>query len=445
MKRTQGFLERRGKMYYAIWNHEGKRYVVSTGHRNLKDARGRLAELVAPFHAQNEAAIFQSISGRLDGSKVEAARLLDEANPPLRIADAWRAFKECKNRPDSGPATLRQYESEWDRFENWVSAKHKDIVYMREVSPEIAGEYAGDLGAAKVSASTYNQHVRFLCMAWRVLSKQTRATVNPWDKDGITRLELKKLATRKHAVTPAQFDALLSATENDQDLHDLFTLLAWTGLRLADAVCMIWGAVDFKRNVITLAPQKTERRQGKQVHIPMFPAVVEILNRRQAGLVLDPTGQVFTDLCSEYQHDRSALSKRITAAFDRAGMTTNCEREDRTRNPVVFGAHSLRHYFVTVASAAGMPAAMIKSITGHDTDEMLEHYQQLSADMAADMAKRIHDKPPALLAGESGAPALPDTISVKRDALQAILDALDGKDTKTARKLLSAILKGDAK
>jgi hypothetical protein len=126
-------------------------------------------------------------------------------------------------------------------------------------------------------------------------------------------------------------------------------------------------------------------------------------------------------------------------------MTTNCEREDRTRNPVVFGAHSLRHYFVTVASAAGMPAAMIKSITGHDTDEMLEHYQQLSVNMAADMAKRIHDKPLALPAGASGAPALPDTISVKRSTLQSILDALKAKDTKTARAIVQTIMEGGAK
>jgi integrase len=238
---------------------------------------------------------------------------------------------------------------------------------------------------------------------------------------------------------------LLSAVENDPDLRDLFTLLAWTGLRLVDAVCLRWGAVDFKRNVITLAPQKTARREGKQVHIPMFPAVAELLNRRQEGHVLNPAGCVFSDLHAAYQHEPASLSKRITSAFETAGMKTTEQREGRARGVVVFGAHSLRHYFVTVATAAGMPAAMIKSITGHTTDAMLEHYQQIGADMAVEIAARIHAKPRALPAVASDAPGLPDAITVKRAALQSILDALDASDAPTARKLLSAILKGGSK
>lgn len=41
---------------------------------------------------------------------------------------------------------------------------------------------------------------------------------------------------------------------------------------------------------------------------------------------------------------------------------------------------------------------MIKSITGHGSDGMLEHYQQIGAGLAADLANRIQGKGAKLLA-----------------------------------------------
>jgi integrase len=213
------------------------------------------------------------------------------------------------------------------------------------------------------------------------------------------------LATRKHAVTSAQFDALLAATEGDLDLHDLLLLLAWTGLRLVDGVMLKWGAVDFARGVITLAPQKTARRTAKLVHIPLFPAVRAVLDNREHGKAVNPAGHVFPLLADLYERDRGAtLSKRIGAAFEKAGMETSVSRDGRLRKGVAYGAHSLRHHFVTCATAAGIPAAVIKSITGHATDSMLEHYMQHDANLVGEFAARIgNGKPPALPAGATGA------------------------------------------
>ena len=242
-------------------------------------------------------------------------------------------------------------------------------------------------------------------------------------------------------MTPAQFDALLSATEGDRDLHDLLLLLAWTGLRLVDGVKLKWGAVDFRQGVITLAPQKTARRTGKEVHIPLFPPVRAMLDARQAGKVLAPARPVFPALVDEYDRDNSALSKRLATAFAAAGMDTTEARADRARPVTIYGAHSLRHFFVTAASAAGMPAAMIKSITGHATDAMLEHSQQLGVSMAGEIAAKIANgkppgPPPKVLEMQSAGQVSP---AIKK-ALKAILADLDNGDIDGARARLKDII-----
>jgi integrase len=127
------------------------------------------------------------------------------------------------------------------------------------------------------------------------------------------------------------------------------------------------------------------------------------------------------------------LSKRITKAFTRAGLTTSEEREGRKQAVNRYGAHSLRHFFVTAAAAAGLPAPVIKSITGHTTDTMMEHYQHLTADYAGEIAKRITG---------TTTKALPAPVS-DADAIRAkvkeLAEKLTNKNAKTIRAAMLAL------
>ncbi len=422
--RTGNLFQRKpGGAYYVKVYVDKKPIVKSLGTSNRREAERRKAEFMAPYLTGDQVDTLKAVQSRLADRETELAKWEDEQNPPPPLAHIWHRFEQSPGRPDSGESTLKQYHAEWKRFRTWLEQNHPAAGTLRDVTTDHAAAYAKDLTAAKVSPSTFNQHRNLLRMVWRVLADECKLTVNPWEK--ITPRKLNQLASRKRALTPAQFDSLMAAVEVEPDFKDLFTVLAWTGLRLADAVLMKWASVDFSRRVISLAPMKTARRQGKLVHIPIFPAVLDVLNRRQEGHVLNPKGFVFPELAAQYDRDASAISKAITAAFDKAGMQTTEDRADRGRGVVVFGAHSLRHFFVTQATAAGMPAAMIKSITGHATDGMLEHYQQIGADLASDLATRIQGTDAALL----------KTLPEPSDSVQGQLDTLRGRIRELAEQL----------
>lgn len=444
MKKTTGGLVLRGKVYHARWKIGKQTFMQTTKQTDKKKALIELKKIVAPFAGVGEVEALERVAARLEGRKAEVAKFQEEANPPPEIgtiehgifsSPAWMAFHASTKRPDSGDATLRQYESEFKRFVVWLAQRHPHVEYLHEVTERDAEDYARHLIDSRVSASTFNQHVNLLSLVWRVLEDRARLPVNPWKKIG--KRKLTSLANRKQALTPIQFDALLAATDGDRDLHDLFLVLAWTGQRLVDGVKLTWGAVDFGRGVITLAPRKTARRQGKVVSIPMFPAVREVLTRREDARPVKTGDHVFPELAEAYDHDASGLVKRIAAAFQRAGMETTEQRSDRKRGVTVFGAHSLRHLAVTAFTSAGMPSAMVKSITGHSTDAMLEHYQHIGADMASEIAARMTARtipeaaalpPPAPMSLDAPKPLraiLHDLIQAHGlDAVQSELEAL---------------------
>lgn len=443
MKNRTGCLVKRGKTWFCQWQLAGKTYRKTCGTGDRRKAEEARKRIMALYAVGDEVTALESIKGRLEGRKAELARLEAEANPPPELgrivnrellSPAWLAFMASPRRPDSGESTLRQYEAEFKRFVAWIGKAYPDAVYPHQVTPATAEAYAADLQAAKVSASTFNQHRNLLRLVWRVLAPVARLEGNPWDS--ITPRKLNALASRKRALTAGQFDALLLATEGDPDLRDLFTVLAWTGQRLVDGVTLRWGAVDFARGVITLAPRKTARRQGKLVHVPLFPAVREVLDRRESGRPVNPAGYVFPALVEDYERDGgSALAKRIGAAFARAGLATTEERDDRKRGVTVYGAHSLRHFAVTAFASAGMPSAMIKAITGHATDAMQEHYVQINANLTAQIAARMTAKAlPPSRATHAGADK-PDAL---REALAALVKAHGAEAVKAALAMATA-------
>ena len=371
----------------------------------LKKAEAERLRRIAPYKAKKKADQLKTVQSLLrdEEQEIEEARIVEklraEKMSATKLSDAWGAYCKSPSRPRSSDRTLSGYEGQYRAFYTWMGSAYPSVVYMREVTPEHAAAYVGVLESRRLSPSTYNQHLNALALIWSNLSTVACTTQNPfeWDKKlskGIRRksINAEVVLRKKRALTLDELNAVISIAEGDY--RSLLIVLACTGQRLVDGVKLKWNSIDFDKGIICMIPQKTARRTGKQVYIPILPQLrAELLRRKKSG------AYVFPALVSEYDHDRgSMLTKNIRRIFDRAGLEAHKKTDvDGCQAVVETGAHSLRHSFVTVARVAGLPDVLIQQITGHSSTEMTDHYTQFSEKLVASLASRI---PQALPAGE---------------------------------------------
>ena len=252
---------------------------------------------------------------------------------------------------------------------------------MRDIKLEHAEAYATHLEARKLSPSSFNIYLNNLATIWATLSKKASLEANPfaWDKKtrtGIERRNIKAEATvrKKRALSLEEVNTVIEKA--DGDYRTLLIILVCTGQRLVDGLKLRWTDIDMKSCVITLIPQKTATRTGKQVYIPVLPQLRAELESKARY-----SRYVLPDLAKDYDRDPSIISKKIRTIFTAAELNAHKETNLQTGRAIVeTGAHSLRHSFVSIARMAGIPDAVIQTITGHESIEMIDHYTNITAE-----------------------------------------------------------------
>lgn len=417
-----GTLERHGNGWRAKWyvyDVQGKRLRKSQMLKaeSLEDARKELRELTEGNALITREKVIRKSLDELEGVKAELQRI-EDAKPALKLADVFIAFKRNPNRPQSGAATLSRYEGEIERFVDWMAVNYPNAKEMREVSRAVAVAFLEDLGA-KVSPNTYNKYVALFRLVWRTLGDEARCAVNPWD--GVRRKVLPKTNGRR-ALTVEELTKVTADLTGEMRL--LFALGIYTGLRLGDCALMDWGKIDIVRRVIITTPRKTART-GKVVEIPLHPVLAgmleEIPERNRKGYLLPETAEI-------YQRDDSAVTKRIRAVFEGAGIATTKEVAGYSQAVAEVGFHSLRHSFVSLMGNAGAPLALVQSIVGHANPMMTAHYFHARTDALADAVGNL----PALM-GET----------IDADTAQATVDA-QGKAVGRESKAIGATMPQNA-
>jgi integrase len=398
---------------------------------DIVKARAARDKMLAPYAIKEQDAIIAVLQTRATRKRDEAQQLVDESNPPLSLADGWNVYHASPHRPDSGDSTLARYHSQYKRFAAWMTKRHPAVVLMRDVTEEMAGQYAADLKSAKYSPNAFNKHTSLLRLMWRTLRREIRGNVNPWQE--IKRLQVPKHDNSRRAITPEQFTAIL-AKAADADLHDLIFTLGWSGQRLVDIVMLKWSSVSFKRQVIELVPRKTARRTGNKVTVPLLPPLAALLEKRRENVAGE---LVFPELATTYDRDSAIITGWIQAAFEAAGLIPREKRAKLKRAVAVYGAHSLRHYFVTEAMAAGWPMDVIKKITGHTSDAMAQHYQHIDAGLLTRLAGQLNG-----YQGNAQAipAALPAGVRARNEQMREIILKVTPRTWKQDKALLLTLL-----
>jgi hypothetical protein len=175
--------------YYARFQVKGKDRWLSTKRTNRKEAQQALKLLVA--QARNTLSIDEQVAvlvKLLDvlPKDVQAVKRQEVVRTVLRaqekkiaLEDAWKRWLANPNKEyDPKPKTLLGYEAIWKRFKGW--AVTKNLHFLHEVSPEHAEQYGTNLWQSKTSASTYNQHIKYLRSLFNALELEAGLIGNPW-------------------------------------------------------------------------------------------------------------------------------------------------------------------------------------------------------------------------------------------------------------------------
>ena len=378
-KHRSGHIFKRGSNFYVRWTVNGKVFSKAlrgdsgesiTSRRQAEEAQ---TKVMAPFVVADETTALESIVGKLQGRKAELAKLHDERNPPLSISQVWETYLASPNRPDSGESTLRQYQFQWNAFAHWMRAKYADKATLRDVSKEVAEEYASGMNHGKFSPSTYNKHLNLLTLVFRVVKHKARITTNPWEE-----IQRKRLATHsRRELTIEELKKVCQSAEGE--LKTLFALGVYSGLRLGDCATLRWSDVDLIRGIIRRIPNKTARRKPKPVLVPIHPVtramLVEIPAEARGEFVLPGIAALYMrriDLVTDMvqSHFKACGIKLYKAGTGQPDKTTGT----RKRAIVEVGFHSLRHTFVSLCRASDTPLSVVESIVGHSSPAMTQHY-----------------------------------------------------------------------
>lgn len=275
--------------------------------------------------------------------------------------------------------TLKRYKAVVTTFISWVTRKYPATKTMKQIRTEHAEAYAHHLEQRNLSPSSFNIYFNSLSTVWAVLARKSNLTSNPfvWDKATRTGIQRKniKAETSRRKKRPLTLQEITDAIETAKGSYKtLLILLTFTGQRLVDCVKMKWKSINLQQRVITLIPQKTARRTGKEVIIPILPeleAELSSINRRSE--------YVLPDLVEIYNRNPPAITKKIRSILTSAGINATRDTDFKTIKAVAeTGSQSFRHSFVSFARMHNIPDGVIQTITGHESIELINHYTTIT-------------------------------------------------------------------
>ncbi len=402
MKRRTGCIYKHGAGYSCRWMVGGKLFVQALRYpdsdpdkeragkpiANKRDAQVAQAVLMASFRLGDETAALENIRTKLDTRKEEEVKVAEAKAGQITLVGAWDKYVAAGNRPDSGERTLRSYESQWKAFVAWMAKQHPAVVALRDVTSEMASDYAAELGRSS-KPSTYNRHTSFLTLVFRVLAKPAMIPANPFAEVGRKRMVM-------HGRRELTLEELRRVcTEVTGELRTLLALGTYTGLRLGDCATLNWSECDLIRGLIRRIPSKTARRNPKPVQVPIHTVLAAILSETPED---NRQGYILPETAALYQRDSAALTKRVQKHLIACGVRTQAEgtgfvvEKDKDGNKiktftgkravVEVGFHSLRHTFVSLCREAGAPLSVVESIVGHSSPAMTRHYTHTGEEAA---------------------------------------------------------------
>ncbi len=363
-----------GGVYYFRYQVDGARKAISLKTKNQKEA---LKE------AQKQIPLLKATSAEVIAAHVKHARGLVTPQKNLLLTEAWDVYEKSPERatPDTVSEALA-YRSTFQEFVGWIDDPARTL---RDITGEVAGEYAEQMRKQNIAVSTHNRKIKRIRRVFRVLREYWTGE-NPFQSPTLLRKEREE---REHDVHRLSFtreqEQLLQAVLDDDkhkvmnkpEVRLIYYLGMFTGQRMKDCVLLRWSKIDFKLKRVWVKQFKT----GKEVTIPIAPKLLEVLQEALAWKSGE-TDYVCPNVAARYNQTNAAgknvgnnlVNIDMLRVIRWIGLEPSVEVPGRDKKVTVYGFHSLRHSFASHCAEAGVPQATVLSILGADSEIVNKYY-----------------------------------------------------------------------
>ncbi|MBP7433605.1 site-specific integrase [bacterium] len=368
------------KNYFFEINIDGKRTVRSTGTDKKALAQKNADTVTAETKAGLEyksclKRLIESIHRLPENEQNEATKackteLSKTITKSVNIEEIAAVFMKKPRFQRLSESTQRQYSSLVKEFLSWVKEEHPHLIYVNDITVDIAEEFFEHLAKKGCRSDTYNKKIIHMSAIFDDVMKDAGLTHNIWKK--LDKMENQSVS--KKMFTDKQIEMLFSVAEGD--LKVLFTIGLYTGLRLGDAVLLKWDAIDFERNNISVVPLKTKRTHrelGIPIHKVLKSTLLEILrDEKRIG-----NDYIVPNLAKLYLKSAATLSKRIRKVIVEAGIEPGYTDKSSKikRTACLYGFHSFRHSFISTFANMGVPMHITMDLVGHNSQMVHRIYQ----------------------------------------------------------------------
>jgi integrase len=377
-----------------LWRHPKSQYWIARFYDGNGKRRNRSTRCTERKKAQKLADAFEEAANRkrtaAQTRRVIAAlhaEITGQGLPVQTLRQFIRQWNENK-RAETVPSTVAHYEN--------VAAKFLDFLGDR-ADADIAEVTMPDILAFRAHEShtfapkTVNHSIKYLRMVFKVAKRDGLIADNPAEfVKTVREREADKRARRPFTVD--ELRAVLSVA--DAEWRSMILLGLYTGQRLADTARLTWANLDLQAGEIRLITGKT----GKRILIPLAgPLKVHVESLSAPD---EPEAPVHPRAHATLlrQGKAGGLSNQFAGLLTQAGLRR--KQPHRKTHGAGRGVgsssgglsfHCLRHTAVSLLKEAGVPAAVVMELVGHDSPEISTHYTHIGRESLADAAAKFPD------------------------------------------------------
>jgi integrase len=345
----------------------------------------------------------------IDGRWRNASTKTTERKAALKIADEYEAGAKARRTATQARRVLSRLHAEITGevlpsssvhafVANWLlekkgTAKATQVFYQNSTSQFLThlGKLADDELSMvtkehivtfrnalleRLSSKAANHHLKVVKMLFRAAKRDGFIVDNPSEFVETVKGKAHE-RKRRRPFTLDQIRAVLAVADDEWRSMILFGL--YTGQRIGDIARLTWANLDLDKSQIRLITQKT----GAPLLIPMAAPLSEHIETLSAPDVRPDLAPLHPRCFAmvEKQGKSGTLSNQFADLLALAGLrvkkahraTSGEGRAGRHENETL-SFHSLRHTAVTLLKEAGIPAAVVQKLIGHESAQISELY-----------------------------------------------------------------------